>query len=48
VLAKFKEFDAITTNNCGLKIGAIRTDNGSKYVSIEFKEYLKLRVYVMC
>ena len=43
MLAKFKEFEALTTNDCGLKIAALRTDNGGEYVSIEFKEYLKLR-----
>ena len=43
VLAKFKEFEALTTNDCGLKIAALRTDNGGEYISIEFKEYLKLR-----
>ena len=41
VLSKFKEFEAITTTECGLKIGALRTDNGGEYISIELKEYLK-------
>ena len=41
VLAKFKEFESITTNDCGYKIGALRTDNGGEYVSSEFQEYLK-------
>ena len=27
VLTKFKEFEALTTNDCGLKIAALRTDN---------------------
>ena len=43
MLAKFKEFEALTTNDCGLKIAALRTDNGGEYISIEFKVYLKLR-----
>lgn len=33
VLEKFKLFEAVTTNDCGLKIGALRTDNGGEYVS---------------
>jgi len=41
VIAKFKEFDGIVTNDCGLKIGALRTDNGGEYTSTEFQEYLK-------
>ena len=43
VLAKFKEFEAITTSDCGLKIGALRSDNGGEYISTEFNEYLKTR-----
>ena len=38
---KFKEFEAITTNDSGCKIGRFRTDNGGEYISNEFKEYLK-------
>ena len=41
VLDKFKEFEAITTNECGHRIGMLRTDNGGEYVSAEFKTYLK-------
>lgn len=43
VLAKFKEFEALTTTDCELKIEALRTDNVGEYISTEFKEYLKLR-----
>ena len=41
VFEKFKEFEAITTNNSGCKIGRFRTDNGGEYISSEFEEYLK-------
>ncbi len=40
---KFKEFEAVTTNDCGQRIGTLRTDNGGEYVSTEFKDYLKQR-----
>ena len=40
VLDKFKEFEAIVTNNCDQKIGTLRTDNGGEYVSKEFENYL--------
>ena len=30
VFAKFKEFEGITTNNSGFKIGRLRTDNGGE------------------
>ena len=43
VLAKFKEYEAISTSDCGLKIESLRTDNGGEYIATEFKEYLKLR-----
>ena len=43
VLSKFKEFEASTTNDCDLKIGALRTDRVGEYISIELKEYLKHR-----
>ena len=41
VLDKFKEFEAITTNECGHRIGTLRIDNGGEYLSAEFKTYLK-------
>jgi len=43
VSAKFKEFEAITTSDCGHKIEALRTNNGGGYISNEFKDYLKSR-----
>ena len=43
VTAKFKEFEAIVTNDCSHKIGALRTDNGGEYRSSEFQGYLKSR-----
>lgn len=41
VFEKFREFEASATNECGRKIGALRTDNGGEYVSKEFEAYLK-------
>ena len=41
VLEKFKEYEAITTNDCGQRIETLRTDNGGEYLSTEFKAYLK-------
>ena len=38
---KFKEYEALTTNECGLNIGTLRSDNGGEYVSKEFEAYLK-------
>jgi transposase InsO family protein len=43
VFEKFKEFEAIVTNECGRQIGALRTDNGGEYVLTEFEAYLKLK-----
>lgn len=43
VLDKFKEFEAVTTNDCGKRIGDLCSDNGGEYLSDEFKEYLKLK-----
>ena len=43
VFEKYKEFEAIVTNECGQKIAALRTDNGGEYLSKEFEEYLKLK-----
>ena len=40
VLAKFKEFEAVTSNECGYSVGTLRTDNGGEYLSHEFKAYL--------
>ena len=41
VVYKFKEFEALVTNDSGLSIGTLHTDNGSEYVSKEFEKYLK-------
>ena len=41
VLCKFKEFEKIFTNECGLNVSRLRTDNGGEYTSKEFQEYLK-------
>ena len=40
VFERFKEFEAITTNESGQRIGTLRTDNGGEYVSKEFEAYL--------
>ena len=37
---KFREFEAITTNECGQQIGTLRMDNGGEYLSKEFNAYL--------
>ena len=37
VLEKFKEFEAVTTNESSQRIGTLRTDNGGEYLSKEFK-----------
>ena len=44
VVDKFKEFEAEVTNETGLSIGTLRTDNGGEYVSKVFEEFLKHRV----
>lgn len=43
ILEKFKDIEALTTNQTGLEIGTMRTDNRGKYLSNEFEEYLKLK-----
>ena len=43
VFDKFKEFESCTTNECGLLIGTLRSDNGGEYLSKEFESYLKSR-----
>jgi transposase InsO family protein len=44
VFEKFKEFEASSTNKCGEKIGALRTDNGGEYLSREFQAYLTSKI----
>ncbi len=41
VFDKFKEFEAMVTNDVGNKIGILRSDNGGEYISGEFDSYLK-------
>ena len=41
VFEKFKEFESCTTNECGLSIGTLRSDNGGEYLSKEFESYSK-------
>ena len=43
VLEKFKELEAIVTNECCQSIATLRTDNGGEYLSKEFQEHLKLK-----
>ena len=40
VFEKFREFEAIITNESGQQIGTLRTDNGGEYLSKEFEAYL--------
>jgi hypothetical protein len=41
VFSKFKEFESTFTNESGLQIGKLRSDNGGEYLSSEFSDYLK-------
>ena len=41
VFQKFREFEALVTNETGLKIKVLRTDGGGEYVSATFKNFLK-------
>ena len=43
VFDKFKEFKSCTTNECGLLIGTLLSDNGGEYLSKEFESYLQSR-----
>ena len=43
VFEKFKEFESCTTNECGLSIRTLRSDNGGEYLSKEFESYSKSR-----
>ena len=38
---KFKEFEALTTVDCGQQISKLRSGNGCEYSSQEFEAYLK-------
>ena len=46
VLDKFKEFEAIVTNECGQSIVTLRTDNGGEYLSREFEAYLRSKLTI--
>ena len=41
VLDKFKEWEAVVTNQADCKIKTLRTDNGGEYMSAEFQNFLK-------
>ena len=41
VLEKFKEWEAIETNQADCKIKTLRTDNGGEYMFAEFQNFLK-------
>ena len=41
VFKRFKEFDSIVINESGEKDMMLGTDNGGKFMSIEFQSYLK-------
>ena len=43
VFQRFKEFEALVTNEVGGTIGVLRSDNGGEYISGEFESYLKSR-----
>ena len=40
-LSKFKKFEALVTNETGLTIKTLRTDNGGEYMSKEFQDLLQ-------
>ena len=41
VFNKFKEFELMSSNQCGCTIGTLRSDNGGEYLSEEFNVYLQ-------
>ena len=41
VFDKFKELELCTTNECGLTIGTLQSDNVGEYLSDEFQLYLQ-------
>ena len=41
VLHKFKEWEAVVTNQVNCKIKTLRTDNGGEYMSAEIQNFLK-------
>ena len=40
-LDKFKEFKVLSEKESGMTIKALRSDRGGKYMSEEFKDFLK-------
>lgn len=40
ILAKFIQFKAFVENQTGLKLKALRSDNGTEYVNENFQNYL--------
>ena len=43
VFARFKEFEALVTNQTGLSIAQLRSDNGGEYIGRDFEQYLSGR-----
>ena len=41
VFQKFREFEALVTNETGLKINTLRTDGGGEYTLAKFENFLK-------
>jgi hypothetical protein len=46
VLDKFKEWEAVVTNQADCKIKTLRTDNGGEYMSAEFQISSKRKVFI--
>ena len=46
VLDKFKEREAVVTNQADYKIKTLRTDNGREYMSAEFPNFLKEKEFI--
>ena len=47
VFDKFKEFESCTTNECGLSIGTLQSDNGGEYLSKELSLTYNQEGYIM-
>ena len=41
VFTKFQEWNALVVNSMGYKLKILQTDNGSEYMSTEFRQYHK-------
>ena len=46
VLDKFKEWEAVVTNQADYKIKTLRTENGREYMSAEFPNFLKEKEFI--